>query len=107
MKNVFLAFVVLFGLSSASAIAGSCSTVNCGSGVVRSGTRTVVTAPVRVFRGLRSRVASRVQTRRMRRYGRRYVRSTAYSTSSCACDPCDCDPCNCNGQVSNACQGCN
>lgn len=101
MKNVFLAFVVLFGLSSASAIAGSCSSGSCGSGAVRSGVRTFVTAPVRVFRGVRSRAVCRASARQTRRVARRVARRV-YSTNSCACDPCDCDT-----QVSTACNDCN
>lgn len=88
MKNVFLAFVVLFGLSSASAIAGSCSSGSCGSGAVRSSVRTVVTAPVRVFSGVRSRAACRVSARQTRRSARRAARSA------------------CSGQVATGCSGC-
>ena len=91
MKNVFLVFVVLFGLSSASAIAGSCSTGSCGPVVVRSGVRTTVRVPVRVFRGVRSRVGCGVSTRQNRRSVRRAARVTRSSRS---------------GRVARSCSGC-
>ena len=87
MKNVFLALVVLVGLSSVAA-AGSCSSGSCGSGFVHSGVRTVVSAPVRVVRGVRARASCRAKSRQNRRSVRRAARSS------------------CNGRVTTSCGSC-
>ena len=78
MKNVFLAFVVLCGFSTL-AYAGSCDSGSCGTSV-RSNVRRVVSAPVRVVRGVRSRVACR----RSNRAARRAVRSSCSGATSCS-----------------------
>lgn len=86
MKNVVLAFFLSAVCSSA--FAGSCG--SCSSGPVASvaapvvrtsvrAVRRVVWAPVRLFRGVRGRVACR----RAARYERR-------CSASCECVSCDC-----------------
>ena len=73
MKNVFLAFVFLFSVSSVAAVAGDCSSGSCGA--VRSNVRTVVTSPVKVVRNVGRRVSSRVSVWQNRRAARRAARS--------------------------------
>lgn len=88
MKNVFLALVVLCGFST-FAYAGSCSSGSCGT-LVRSGVQRVVSAPVRVVGGVRSRAACRRSNRAVRRAAR----------SSCS------GATSCSGPVVAACSGC-
>lgn len=81
MKNVFLAFVFLFGVSSVAAVAGDCSSGSCGA--VRSNVRTVVTSPVKAVRNVGRRVSSRVsvwQNRRAARSG-----CSGGTPTSCGC----------------------
>lgn len=74
MKNVFLAFVFLFGVSSVTAVAGDCFSGICGT--VRSNVTTVVASPVRVVRNVGSRVSSRVSVWQNRRAVRGAARSS-------------------------------